>query len=216
VKKLFTILILLCAGRFTATSASQYDPEGYYAALKVSPTASPAIIKQSYRKLMIANHPDKNRSKEAEERTKSVNHAYDVLKDASKRSAYDNKLPRPIFNGPSKQSQKDKRTSFFTPQFDQADEAPSAQFDPRPVGIVGLLGIAFSKFKKMDKKTLIVGGIVFTATSLYVLAKLAQFSATKKNDTIVSLGMCKLRVTHTGAATLYREGSAKFSYRFHV
>jgi molecular chaperone DnaJ len=62
----------------------------YYAVLEVARTASDDEIKKSYRKLAMQYHPDRNNgSKEAEERFKEISEAYDVLRDAQKRAAYD-------------------------------------------------------------------------------------------------------------------------------
>ena len=62
----------------------------FYAVLGVPRTASDDDIKKSYRKLAMQYHPDRNGgSKEAEEKFKEVTEAYDVLRDAQKRAAYD-------------------------------------------------------------------------------------------------------------------------------
>ena len=62
----------------------------FYQVLGVDRTASDNDIKQAYRKLAMKHHPDRNGgSKEAEEQFKLVTEAYDVLKDAQKRAAYD-------------------------------------------------------------------------------------------------------------------------------
>ena len=62
----------------------------FYAVLGVQRTASDDEIKQSYRKLAMKYHPDRNSgSKEAEERFKEITEAYDVLRDPQKRAAYD-------------------------------------------------------------------------------------------------------------------------------
>ena len=60
-----------------------------YAALGVSADATPAQIKRAYRKLMSANHPDKLASRGlpesmrqvAEERSREINSAYDLIKE---------------------------------------------------------------------------------------------------------------------------------------
>ncbi len=61
-----------------------------YDTLGVAKNAPEAEIKKSYRKLAREFHPDKNQGdKDAEERFKEVQTAYDVLSDADKRKQYD-------------------------------------------------------------------------------------------------------------------------------
>ncbi len=62
----------------------------YYEALEVSRDCSGAELKKSYRKLAMKYHPDRNPGdKEAEERFKIINEAYQVLSDEEKRAIYD-------------------------------------------------------------------------------------------------------------------------------
>lgn len=64
--------------------------EDYYTLLNVSKTASQEEIKRSFRKLAMQYHPDRNPGdKEAEQKFKEINEAYEVLKDEQKRAAYD-------------------------------------------------------------------------------------------------------------------------------
>jgi molecular chaperone DnaJ len=62
----------------------------YYEILEVTRTATAEELKRSYRRLAMACHPDRNPGdKAAEARFKEVSEAYEVLKDAQKRAAYD-------------------------------------------------------------------------------------------------------------------------------
>ena len=63
----------------------------HYRTLEVSREASQEEIKRSFRKLAIKYHPDKNNGdKEAEEKFKEINEAYETLSDPDRRARYDN------------------------------------------------------------------------------------------------------------------------------
>lgn len=67
------------------------EKRDYYEVLGVSKGATDAEIKKGYRKMAMKYHPDRNldNPKEAEEKMKEVNEAFDILKDPQKKAAYD-------------------------------------------------------------------------------------------------------------------------------
>lgn len=66
------------------------DYQDYYKTLGVERKSSQEEIKRAYRKLAMKFHPDRNPgNKEAEEKFKQINEAYEVLGDEKKRSHYD-------------------------------------------------------------------------------------------------------------------------------
>ncbi len=66
------------------------DYKDYYQILGVPRNASANDIKGAYRKLAMQYHPDRNPGdKQAEERFKEMNEAYQVLSDPQKRARYD-------------------------------------------------------------------------------------------------------------------------------
>lgn len=77
----------------------------YYKILGVSKDASADEIKKSYRKLALKYHPDHQQGKsdaekkEAEDKFKEINEAYETLSDPDKRQQYDNPSPFGGFGG---------------------------------------------------------------------------------------------------------------------
>ena len=65
------------------------DIRGYYAALGVEPGVPRAEIARAYRQQAKEWHPDKNSAPDASAKFKIISEAYSVLRDESKRAAYD-------------------------------------------------------------------------------------------------------------------------------
>lgn len=69
--------------------------KNYYKILQVDKDASPEIIKVAYKLLVKKNHPDLKEGedkKNAEEKIKEINEAYDVLSNSVKKSEYDQSI----------------------------------------------------------------------------------------------------------------------------
>lgn len=66
------------------------DFKDYYEILGVPPNAEKKVIQQTFRQLARKHHPDVNPgNKEAEEKFKTINEAYQVLSDVKQRKKYD-------------------------------------------------------------------------------------------------------------------------------
>ncbi len=66
------------------------DYKDYYQILGVERSASADDVRKAYRKLAMQYHPDRNPgNKQAEEKFKEINEAYQVLSDPQKRARYD-------------------------------------------------------------------------------------------------------------------------------
>ena len=60
-----------------------------YETLEVNENASESEIKKAYRKLARKYHPDVNKDKDAEDKFKEINSAYEILSDKQKKQQYD-------------------------------------------------------------------------------------------------------------------------------
>ncbi|KAK6779753.1 hypothetical protein RDI58_021937 [Solanum bulbocastanum] len=82
-----TIAIVLCASLFVLNVQSKtVDP---YKVLGVDKSASQREIQKAFHKLSLQYHPDKNKSKGAQEKFAEINNAYEILSDEDKRKNYD-------------------------------------------------------------------------------------------------------------------------------
>jgi len=86
----------------------------YYVTLEVTPEASDEEIKRAYRKLALKYHPDRNHgNKDAEEKIREINAAYEILGDPETRKSYE----RMRFGG-------------FGAKTNHPEEAPAEAMDP--------------------------------------------------------------------------------------
>lgn len=96
----------------------------YYSDLGVARSASAAEIKKAYRRLAQKYHPDVSKQPNAEEKFKQVAEAYNTLKDAEKRAAYDqlgSHRPGQEFQPPPGWQQQFSDTQFSFDDIDLSD-----------------------------------------------------------------------------------------------
>lgn len=89
----------------------------HYQTLGVRQTASKDDIKRAYHKLALKYHPDKNTSKNAGDKFRAVNEAYEILIDEQKRAIYD-RFELPAKNDQSSAtsgSSRSRNTNYKTP-----------------------------------------------------------------------------------------------------
>jgi curved DNA-binding protein len=94
----------------------------YYQILGVTRTADADEVKRAYRKLARKYHPDVSKEKNAEDKFKEVQEAYEVLRDAEKRAAYD-QLGRDFRNGQQFRPPPDWSQRFGQPGSQRFSEA---------------------------------------------------------------------------------------------
>lgn len=92
--------------------------DDYYSVLGVPRNATPAQIKQAFRKLARQYHPDVSKAPDAAARMKALNEAYSVLSDAEQRAAYDAGGRRPAAGGPAEPPPDPRRRRFEDSAFD--------------------------------------------------------------------------------------------------
>ena len=102
----------------------------HYEVLGTSPTATHFEIKKAYHMLSKVLHPDKNDLPNADEAFKVVSNAYQVLQDASLRSAYDQEQSSvggagiPSSSAPTKQPPTSSSASWEPPSYSDYNVFP--------------------------------------------------------------------------------------------
>lgn len=92
-----TIIVLVIATEpGFITRKDQISMKNFYEILEIEPEATEDHIKEQYLFLIQAWHPDKfpnpAQKTKAEEKTKSINAAYEILRDSVKRAEYDRSI----------------------------------------------------------------------------------------------------------------------------
>lgn len=72
----------------------------HYAVLDIAPNASLAAIKAAYRRKASQAHPDKNPGVDMHAIFQSIQQAYEVLSDTTRREAYDDNRRRGLIDHP--------------------------------------------------------------------------------------------------------------------
>lgn len=72
----------------------------HYAALGLNSAATLADIKKAFRQQASVHHPDRNAAADAAARFRSVQEAYEVLSDETRRQAYDDNRRRNLLDSP--------------------------------------------------------------------------------------------------------------------
>ncbi len=106
--------------RLFSTSNNQ-DLHSPYEILGVSPSASLTDIKKAYHKLSKIYHPDKNRSNDASEKFKTINNAYNTLKEYHGEHSSFSKYKHSNFHG----SQQKRHTSSYNTYTNYTDRSSS-------------------------------------------------------------------------------------------
>ena len=78
--------------RHSNHTRSTRTKNSYYEVLGVSRNASQTDIKKAYQRLAMKYHPDRNKAKNASEKFKEIQKAFQTLNDPNERSKYDRKL----------------------------------------------------------------------------------------------------------------------------
>ncbi len=78
--------------RSSKRTKSNKAKKSYYEILGIRTNASQTEIKKAYQRLAMKYHPDRNKAKNASEKFKEIQKAFQTLSDPNERSKYDRKL----------------------------------------------------------------------------------------------------------------------------
>ncbi len=152
----------------------------YYQILEVSPDASDAEIRRSYRKLAFKWHPDKNKAEGAEEQFKKVQEAYEILGNPKEREQYDHSRDLEDFIA---RAQGTARSSGNTSQGAQQRYGPYSNSGARDQSANPSSGQSIEDFVARAERYLAVGSLN-NATAMYEAAR--QFAANDPDPAITA------------------------------
>lgn len=97
--------------------------ENWYEILEVSEKASSEVIEKAYKVLAKKYHPDLQQSmeekKQAEEKMKQINEAYEILSNEEKRKEFDNKL---LVQRQIEEQEKTRKQGFSSPVISKSSQ----------------------------------------------------------------------------------------------
>lgn len=149
----------------------------FYEIMEVGITATNEEIKKNYRKLAMKYHPDRNPGdKEAENKFKELQSAYDTLNNEQKRRIYDNK--KPYKAEPKPKPKEDNRKNAFgintNPSLQELDAIQCSFF-----GSTGM-GRNIQAHVKIPKNTMKLGGIIYVEIKKRELCKVCIGDGSQK------------------------------------
>ncbi|XP_069011434.1 dnaJ homolog subfamily B member 9 [Embiotoca jacksoni] len=116
------VVLLLCLP--AALPAAPQPLGDYYDTLHVEPTATGGQIKKAFRKLAAKQHPDKNKSADAEKTFREIAEAYTVLSNQEKRRLYDSVGHKAFLNNEASAETEDDTNFHFSHFFHDFDASP--------------------------------------------------------------------------------------------
>jgi len=162
----------------------------YYNVLGIDTSADVDIIRNAYRVLAKKYHPDTCQilsKKEAEEKIKLINEAYDVLSDPEKREIYDNQL----FSSQKKQSSSNE--SPINKRKNSGSSSGSYNFDAFGVN-KNNYNYAPDAIKQMISKMAIIfkiGAVIIVTIALIVIGVITDRAPQKKVEQTYSVQKTK-------------------------
>jgi len=172
--------------------------KNYYFILSLNIYASDTDIKQSYRRLALQFHPDKNPSPEAEAIFKEVNEAYEVLGDPVRKPIYDQMLRGAAIG---EQGQEPVRT-HRDPRYRPRPQAATQRKPTHREEILAMMAAHLRYTLMISRLTFLFSVILITDYSLPPVKTVTEV-LTKKSTNLGST--FKLKLSDGKAVNLSRE-----------